>query len=177
MFLSKLSVKEKTGLLIGVIFLVVAFLDRLIISPINNRIQQINQEIKTAEKQLERDLRNLNQKEVITKEYQGWTGDLKKTGSDEEEIAKVLAEVEGFARKAGIYLVDMKPRLPADEDFYKEYSAEIELEGDMTGLVTFLYHLNNSTQILRAQKTRLALKLKDSNLLKVTIIVTKILIR
>ena len=67
-FLAKFSKKEKIGLSIAVAFIFLAFLDRVVIDPIKNKVQQVNREIEIAERELERDLRNLNQKEVITEE-------------------------------------------------------------------------------------------------------------
>ena len=173
-FLAKLSKKEKIGLFIGVGFISLALLDRVIIGPVNNKIQQINQEVKTNEKQLSRDLRNLNQEEVITKTYQKYVGYVKKVGSDEEEAAKILSEIEELAGKSAVYLADMKPRSPKQVNFYKEYSIEIEAEGEMVSLVNFLYQLNNSPLLLRAEKLRFSLKSKDSRIVKTSILITKV---
>lgn len=175
-FLTKLSKKERIGLFIAMGFASLALLDRLVVSPINNRIQQINREIKISEKQLGRDLRNLNRKGIITKEYQKYIQYIKKVGSDEEEVARILGEIEELARKSAVYLVDMKPQQPKKVDFYKEYTVEIEAEGDMESLVNFLHQLNNSSQLLRAEKLRLNLKEKGSSIIKASLLITKVLI-
>jgi len=176
MFLNNLSKKEKIGLSIAVAFVSLAFLDRLAISPIKNRIQQINREVKIAERELGRDLRNLNQKEVITEECRKIIEYVKKVGSDEEEVAKILGEIEGLARKSAICLVDMKPQSSKIIDFYKEYTVEIEAEGEMQSLINFLHQLNTSSQLLRAEKLRLNLKEKDSSIVKALMLVTKLAI-
>ena len=173
-FFASLSKKEKIGLSIAVVFVSLAFLDGLVISPIKNRIQQINREVKIAERELGRDLRNLNQKNVISGEYRKIIEYVKKVGSDEEEAAIILGEIEELARKSAINLVDMKPQVPKGIDFYKEYTVEIETEGGMESLMNFLCQLNNSTQLLRAEKLRISLKEKDSSVVKASVLITKL---
>lgn len=175
MFLDKLPKKEKFGLFIAVVFVSVAALDRLVVDPITTRVQWINHQIEIAEKELERNLRNINQKEVIAEKYQKYVKYVKKVGSDEEEVAKLLGEIEELARGSTVYLVDMKPRTSKEIDFYKEYTVEVEAEGNVRSVVRFLYQLNNSTQLLRTEKLRLTLKEKDSSVIKATILITKIL--
>jgi len=176
MFLNKLSKKERIGLFISIGFVSLALLDRLIISPINNKIQQINREIKISEKQLGCGLRNLNQKDIIAKEYQKYIQYVKTAASDEEETAKILGEIEELARRSAVYLVDIKPQLPQKIDFYKEYKVEVEAEAEMESMIKFLHRLNTSSQLLRAEKLRLSLKEKNSSIVKASILVTKILI-
>ena len=174
MFLAKLSQKEKTGLFISAILVSLVILDRLILTPINDRIRQINREIKIDEKQLAMGLRNLNQKEFVSSEYKKYALYLKNSGSDDEKTTAILSEVENLAHKSGVSLIDMKPQQPQNINFYKEYTIEVEAEGSMDALVRFLYELNTSSQLLRAEKLRLNLKDKDSSVVKATIQITKI---
>jgi len=176
MFLDKLSKREKIGVFLGVAFLLVVFLDNLVIKPVTARVKALNMEIKTSEAQLSRYLRNLNRKDWVLEKYQKYTKYVKKGGSDEEETAKILGEIETLARKSNLTLADMKPRMPRAIGFYKEYTVEIEVEGGMNSLASFLYQLNNSTQLLRAEKVRLYPKKKGSPVIKGSIVVTKILI-
>jgi len=174
MFLAKLSQKEKTGLFISMILVSLVILDRLILTPINDRIQQINREIKINEKQLAMGLRNLNQKELVSSEYNKYASYLKNSGSDEETTTAILSEIENLAQKSGVSLIAMKPQQAQNIDFHKEYTIEVEAEGSMDALVRFLYELNASPQLLRAEKLRLNLKDKDSSVVKATIQITKI---
>ena len=176
MFLDKLSKREKIGASLGAAFLLAVFLDNVVIKPVNVGIKVLNAEIKTGEARLSRYLRNLSCKDEVLKEYQKYAKYVKKGGSDEEETAKILGEIETLARKSNLTLADMKPRMPRAIGFYKEYTVEIEVEGGMKSLVSFLYQLNNSTQLLRAEKVHLYPKKKDSPVIKGLILVTKILI-
>jgi len=175
-FFAKLSRKEKIGMIIGVAFLSLAILDRLALSPISRRVQQINQDIKIKEKELSGDLRNIHQKEIIAGEYQQYLKYVRKGGSDEEEIARILAEIEELARSSNVYLVDIKPQGTHQIDYYKEYAVQLEAEGRMENLATFLYGINHSALLLRAEKISLSLKEKESSTVKGVVLVTKVLV-
>ena len=174
MFLSKLSQKEKIGLFASAILVSLVILDRLILTPINDRIQQINREIKIGEKQLVMGLRNLNQKEFVSSEYKKYESYLKNSGSDEEKTTAILSEIEILAKKSSVSLIDIKPQQNQNIDSYKEYAIEVETESSMDALLRFLHELNASSQLLRAEKIRLNLKDKDSSVVKSLIQITKI---
>ena len=176
MIWDKLSKKEKIVLSVAFAFLALAFLDRLLISPIRTKFNALNQQIRISEKQLGGDMRNINQKEFISEEYEQYLPYIRRSGSDEEEVAKILGEIEALARKSSVYLVDMKPRKPREVEFYKEYTVEIEAEGYMESLMSFIYQLNTSSQLLRVETLRLNLTKGDSNVLSASMLITKVLI-
>ena len=175
-FFDKLSKREKIAVYLGAVFLLAVFLDSLVINHVNTRIKTLNMEIKTSEAQLGRYLRNLSRRDGVLKKYQKYAKYVKKGGSDEEETAKILGEIETLARGSSLTLEDIKPRVPRAIGFYKEYTVEIEVEGDMNSLVSFLFQLNNSTQLLRVERMRLYPKKKGSPVIKSSMLVTKILI-
>jgi len=175
-FFSKLSSKERIGLFIAAAFLFLAFFDRLIISPISARIREIDKNISISEKQLQEYLRYLRQKGVVTEEYQKIEKYAKKVGSDEEEETKVLGEIEELARQCKISIINIKPQPPRQIGFYRKYVVDIESEAEMEPFTDFLYQLNNSSQLLRAEKVTFNLKDKDSLIVKGSISVTKVVI-
>lgn len=176
MIWDKLSKKEKIGLSVAFVFLALAFLDRLLISPVRTKFNALNLQIRISEKQLGGDMRNINQKKFIGEEYEQYLPYIRRSGSDEEEVAKILGEIEALARKSSVYLVDMKPRKPREVEFYKEYTVEIEAEGYMESLMSFIYQLNTSSQLLRVETLRLNLTKGDSNVLSASMLITKVLI-
>lgn len=159
----------------AVVVIALTLTDRLLISPISNKVRRLNQEIKFSEVKLSRDLRNINNKGTIESEYKKYKNYVRSTyASDEEDVAGILAEIEGLARSSSVSLVDIKPQSPKKSDFYKEYAVEVEVEGGMEQIVTFLHNLNSSTQLLRAVKLRIGLKDKESSVIKASLLVTKI---
>jgi len=175
-FWDKLSKKEKIGLSFALVFMLVAGLDRLIISPIRGRFARVDQSIKISEKQLGHDLRNVHLKDQIAEEFEKYVEYVERSGSDEEEVAKILGEIESLARQSKVYLVDVKPQSPKTIDFYKEFSVEIEAEGEIADLTTFLHHINMSAQLLRVEKLRLNAKESENKMLKSSMLITKVLV-
>ena len=173
-FLNKLSKKEKAGLLIAAAFVFFSILDRAVIAPINNSIREVSHKIEANEKRLKEQLRYLNQKDTISREYQGYASAVEKKLSEEEETAKILSEIEDLSKKSSVYLIDIKPRPSRQTDFYKEYMVEIEVESGMESLMNFLHQLNASPQLLRAERLRISLKEKDSSTVKASLLITKV---
>jgi len=173
-FLNKLSKKEKAGLFIAAAFVFFSILDRAVIAPINNGIKEVSHKIEANEKRLKEQLRYLNQKDAISREYQGYANAVEKKLSEEEETAKMLSEIEDLSKKSSVYLIDIKPRPSRQTDFYKEYMVEIEVESGMESLMNFLHQLNASPQLLRAEKLRISLKEKDSSAVKASLLITKV---
>jgi len=174
-FFSKLSKKERAGLIAACAIIMAVFLDRLVIRPVSAKLRRMDQEIALSEKKLSYDLRNINNKDFIESEYEKYKNFIKKSSaSDEENVSNMLAEIEGLARSAGVNLVDIKPQASKQADFYKEYAAEVTIEGQMEEIVTFLHKLNSSAQLLRAVRVRFGMKQKDSSLVKASMLVTNI---
>ena len=174
-FFSKLSKKEKAGLFVAGMIVMAVFIDRIVISPVGVKLKRMEQEISFSEKKLSHALRNINSKDFIAGEYEEYKKFVKKgAASDEENVSSMLVEIEGLARTAGVNLVDIKPQAPKTTDFYKEYSAEVTIQGQMEQVVTFLHKLNSSTQLLRAVKLRLGKKQKDLSSVNASVLVTNI---
>ncbi len=176
MNLPKLSAKEKIGLGLGIAISLIALLDRVVVGPLSATVRQLNQEILIAELDLCRDLRNLDEKEAITKEFQDYAKYVKQMGSDEEDMAMFLREIENLAHKSSINLLDVKPQMPQAKDLHKQFTVNAEAEGDMPALIMFLHQLNTSDCLLRSEKISLKLSQEENSLLRASILVTKIVI-
>jgi len=172
----KLSTKEKIGLGLGMAIALLALFDRVVIGPLIEKNHHLNQEIRLAELDLCRDLRSLDEKESITKEFQNYAKYVKQMGSDEEEMARFLREVENLANKASVTLLDVKPQMPQSKDLQKQFTVDVEAEGDMPAIIIFLHQLNTSDCLLRSEKITLKLIQKEKSLLRASILVTKIII-
>ena len=152
---SRLSKKESTLLYATAIIILFASLDRLVYQPIVNRLNELDQEILLQENQLRRNLRNVAARETILNAYSAYAAYALTAGSDEEEIAGLLNEIEGLARKSGLSLVNMKPKPATTTDFGKQYPVEVEVYTEMTELMTFIHGLHSSKYLLRVKKLRL----------------------
>lgn len=174
--LDKFSPKEKMGLIAALLFILAAFLDRAVISPIKSRVREIDKEISSSEKQLERYRLQISKKGALNEEYAKYKQKIKKAGTDEAETVRILEEIEAGASGLGVRLVNVKPQPARQIELGKEYLVEVEAEAEMGALAGFFYKINSSEQLLRIEKLRLTPKDRVSSVLKAAILITKITI-
>ena len=84
----KMTKKEKVIFYVAVIFVCLAFLDRLVSRPIRSKFTELKEKILIEEKKVGSNIRNLVQKEAILEEYKKFSGYITAIGTDEEEMAE-----------------------------------------------------------------------------------------
>ncbi len=176
-FFSKLSKRERMILYASVIIVVLGSMDRLVYQPIMNLFIEVDQEIISQENQLRKNMRFLAARETISNRYSAYAAYAVTTGSDEEEVAGLLNEVEGVARKSGLALLNMKPNPAFTTEFGKQYPVEVEVETQMKELIKFIHGLQSSKYILRVQKLRLVPKGKSKAEVKGYLLINRTVIR
>ena len=173
-FFAKMSPREKAGIAVAAIVVLVVFVDRFIVNPMAVRMHRLNTEIKAGENALRLDTGLAGQKGAVSAEYGKYSAYVRKSGSDEEEQTKMFSEIEELERKSGVSPLNMKAIAPRAVDFYRKYEVELEVEGEMEQIVNFLYLLNNSPQLLRAEKVTLNPRDRDSAAVRAKMNVTKV---
>ncbi len=176
MSLTKLSKRERYILYITLVVVISVLFDKVVLSPIMERLNKLNREIFIQEKKLEKSIRILTQEELITSEYKKYTQFLRQSHSDEEEIAQLLSEIEKLAGKTSIFLADIKPGKVEKVGRYKKYTVKIEIESEIGHLANFIYQLEESPRLLRVRDFYLTPKKKESPILKARMTITEILI-
>lgn len=172
----KLSKKERLGAYLAFLFLIFAFLDRVVISPISFKLNSINSEIKILEKAIRVNLEILAEKDQIQNQLQKYLTFTEKRHSDEEEMAFMLSEVEFSAGRANITLTNVKPQPPIQIAFYRKYQADIEAIGPTHNLLDFLYRLRSSKQLLKMERLKLIPVKKKKGVIKAQVLISRVLI-
>lgn len=176
LFLSRLSKRERYIVYISVAILACVFLDKVVFRPVLRKLEDLNRQILIQGKKLEKSMHILLQENSITGEYEKYAQHINQERSDEEEIGVLLSSIEKMAKKASVFLVDMKPSPVESWEFYKKYTIKIEAEAKISYLADFIYQLGKSPQLLRVAELRLSPKKKESSVLKIYMTVTQILI-
>ncbi|UCB57597.1 MAG: type 4a pilus biogenesis protein PilO [Candidatus Omnitrophota bacterium] len=172
----KLSKRERLILYITAIGIIAVFFDKIVLRQVMSRLNSLNKEIFMQEKILERSLYISSQEEPIAEEYKKYAEDLKQAASDEEEKSKLLSEIGELARKASVFLADIKPAPVKKIGVYKQYTVEIEVESKISFLTDFIYQLEKSPRLLRVRDFRLTPKKKGSSTLMARMTITQVLI-
>ncbi|MFB3061617.1 MAG: type 4a pilus biogenesis protein PilO [Candidatus Binatia bacterium] len=176
-FFSKLSKRERLIFYGALLVVFIGALDRLFYRPMVNLFDELDQEIVLQENQLRKNMRYLAAREAIHSRYSAYAAYSVTHGADEEEVASLLNEVEGQARKAGLSLLNIKPKPATSTEFSKQYPVEVEVEAQMKELIKFIDGLQRSKYILRVQKLRLVPKGKSKAEVKGYLLINRTVIR
>lgn len=145
-----------------------------VIEPLYKQYVVLNQEIRSKQARLAKNLRLLQEKDIIRQEFKNYSHRFKPQGSEEEEMASVLTEIEKIGKVTGIYLSDVKPQKIKGQDFYKIIIVEIRFQGTMQTLANFIYRLQNSALLLKPNQLQIDSKGPGQQLLEGTIQITRI---
>ena len=173
---SRFSSREKVVFYGAALFISLALLDRVIINPIFSKIDQLNEEIRTTERSIKRNLRILSYKNRINSEYAKYTSFIEKFESEEEEITSFLKEVETLANESLIYLIDMKPRGLQSTESSKQYLISLTGEAEMESVIEFMYKIENSKKLLTIEKYDISPKAKGSSVARCSMTISKLVV-
>ncbi|MDP2942427.1 MAG: type 4a pilus biogenesis protein PilO [Candidatus Omnitrophota bacterium] len=173
---SNLKKRERNLFCITAVLIIFWIVQGFVVKPIFTKWKQLDEKISADALKLERNLEMIKRKDAIKSDYEKYASAVKMAGSEEEEMAKFLTEIEALATSSSIRVIDIKPRPARKIRFYKNYLVELEAEGDINQVSKFIYDIQNSPQMLRVDKLSLGIKGAGTNLLKCRILVSKILI-
>ncbi len=175
--ITKLSKREKTVLTISIIFVLLALMDRAILHPIIDKMKSFEQEIKTTEFEMTKNVKILNLSKRIEKEEKRYASYIKEAGSEEEETAGLLRIVENLASKTNVYLVNLKPGGVEKSGNVKKFVINVSCEGQMEKILSFMYEIESSEILMNIAAFTLNPKSKDSDINRCELLLNKIVIQ
>lgn len=170
---NRLSSRERLILPLAAGCVLILLVDHAVFTPVWDMYISMEDRITEAEGTYVRNLVNFKRKEIVESDYEKYRSFIRPAGSDEEENASLLSEVEQLARSNQVVLVDMKPREVKSRQFHKEYAAELDAETEMEGLINFIYQMEQSPQIMKVSSAKLSAREALSNLVRARMTVTK----
>ena len=176
-FIAGLSDLGKKLLIGASILIIIALFDRLLIGPTMSRLSAIDDEIASEEDAIKGDIRFLAHENKILKESKEVDPYLVRTFPPEREIGDaLLKKIEMLAGKANVILAKEAPPTGQQEKDYLKYSTDFECSGKLTDVVTFMHLINSSNELMKVVKFNLSSKKSDSDEIKATITVSKIIV-
>ena len=152
--LSQMSKRERTWIIIALVIVLAAAVDRLAIKPLRDTIADLDQEIATKTKTLMGYRRSIAREEAVSQEYREYAEYLKRSGSNEQETSRILQTLDRLARRTGVNLNQSTPRGAEELEWVTKLNVEIEAEARPERLVRFLYELNTVADILRSDRVQ-----------------------
>ena len=175
-FIANMSKREKKILMYSVIFMLIAFLDRGVISPVSEAMNFVEKEISTTTYEIEKNLRIVSQRERLEKEEKRYSSFSAEAGSEEEETAALLKEIETLASLYSVYVNDMKPLNRLTGGGVKKFVVSVSCEADMEPLITFMYAIENADQLLQISAFSIVPKSQQSSVAQCELLIHKIVI-
>ena len=171
-----MSQREKVVINLTLLVIILSLLYSFVLRPLYSKYEDLNQQIDIKRSQLERDLQLLKERNSLKQEFAKYGKILKAKGTEEEEMASVLAEIEKIGKSTAIYLSDVKPQKVKDMGFCRIMLVEIKFQSSMQTLTKFIYELQNSPFLLKASRLQVSSQKAGSDLLEGDIQISKVTI-
>ncbi len=163
------SKREKYIFTAAVIFISMALLYNFIVEPGIKRWKILNSEIAAKKAVMDNGIRLIERREGILREYDQYAKFTK-------NISKVLSDVENKADSLNVKTSNIKPGMEIDKGLYKEYSMELQIEGEMQDIIKFLSELAKLPTFVISKKFDFRLIEQNPPIFKGTVILSKIII-
>jgi Tfp pilus assembly protein PilO len=176
-FIAGLNENQKKLLVIAMVIVVAALLDRLFIAPTMSRLSSIEDDITKEEATIKQDIRFLGYKDKILKESDEIDPYLTKNMStDEEMVAAFLRKIESLAAETKVTLIKVNPS-PGEQDAqYWKYQADLECSGNLADVISFMHAINSDMDLMKVDKYNFSGKKSDTDEIKATMTIEKIVV-
>ena len=155
--LDKLGARERVGLGLALVCMLVLLVDRLVVGMVAGRIQAVAAQAAAESKELDYNRGVLKTQGPIAAEYARIEALLANELSDAEAIDKIKGQVDDLARASGVELISMEHRAPLPAEGYTEYVIEIrKFEAPMDHLLDFLHDVWQTPDMMRLRKLTIA---------------------
>lgn len=164
----KIKKKEKIILFVAFGIICIFLLEKTVFSGFRKKMKELSEQIVIQESAVKKGLNIQKSKDVIAREYQEYSKFLIKDLNDRDITAEFLKEIEKITRDSGLSVVDMAPEEKfAQAKEYKEYKANLRLEGGMEKLLFFLNKVQNSNLLIKLSKLSFISKDERSGILRI----------
>jgi hypothetical protein len=173
-FISNLSKRERIVLYTTIIFVSLALLDRLVVSPAFTKMAMLNDEVEEQKLIIKKSLHFLSLKDIIDVEAKKYSVYFSEEGSPDEEMNSLLKLIEDFARQTNVDLLYIKPAGFKSEEGHRKYYIDLNCQGGMPEVINFLYLIENSKKLLSVEKMNIAPESEGSSVAQCRMTLSKI---
>jgi len=173
-FFSKFSKKQQTIIILVVL---AASVDALFIRPSWDRLSSVDREIESQENTAVRDLRLLSYKDRILSESNIYDNYFTAEVPEEDVInTQFFTLIESMANKANINLVKSNPADVKKDKNTLRYFANLDCNGSLNDIVSFMYDINSNKELLMITKFDLSPRRDDPERANATMTVVKLIV-
>ena len=155
--IEKLSSREKALLVAGVCVVLILFCEKLVVTRVRIRLQDMGRQIKTAESEIRGNDRILQMRDEVDADYAKFSAYVMEVPEGRNPVDEMFTRIDEIASFSNIRVVgEMKEMAKESGDFFAEYSVKIDVVGTMADMIRFLHRLEISPELLRVKKLDLA---------------------
>jgi len=169
----KIKKREKIIFFVVLGIIVIFILEKVVFSNFRKKARDLNKKIKLQETAIRKGLSIKKSKDKIIQEYKDYAKFLITDAQDRDIIARFLKEMEKITQDSGLSVVNLAPEdKVAETPEYKEYKANLRLEGNMEQLLQFLNKVQTSNLLIKMVKLNLASKDEQASALRIDVTVS-----
>jgi len=166
-FLARLNKRERLVFGAAAVAVGLAFVDRLLIAPVADRLRRLDERIAAQTDLIRKNVRIVAEKDRVkaaADAFQVYYA--KQGGTQEEQTALLLGEVEEMARAASLYIVDMKPLTAEEGAVSRKVAVDLNCEAQMEQVFSFMHAVATAPRLLFVESVTITPKAKDSTIAK-----------
>lgn len=164
-----LSKREKHILALTIVIISSILLYNFIFEPALKKWQAVNMDIAMKKAKFYKGLRLLEKRNAIISEYNQYAASSK-------NISQILNYIENLADKSEVRTSNIKPSPARQDELYKEYTIEVQVEGQFPDIIRFLSELIKQPTFVTVRKIDFRTLQENPNLFKSRVILSKITI-
>lgn len=170
-----LKIKKREKIIFSVVLGIIAIflMEKIVFSNFRKKMRELNKKIKVQETAIRKGLSINKSRDRIIQEYKDYAKFLITDAQDQDIVARFLKEMEKITQDSGLSVVNLAPEEKLIETpEYKEYRANLRLEGNMEQLLNFLKKVQDSTLLIKLVKLNLISKDEQASLLRIDVTVS-----
>ncbi|MFH1220220.1 MAG: hypothetical protein V1694_07175 [Candidatus Eisenbacteria bacterium] len=171
--LNRLSNKERLLLGLTMALVGLALWCSYLLAPMIKEWKRVSNEVSLKELAYRKYALVASRQAAVQQRYRQAVTQLKARGSDQEQMALFLKEIEALARDK-VNITNIRPRSVTDLRTHKRFNVEIDCESTMEPLVRFIYEAERSRSMLRIERLRIQTKSGETGLLEVSMLLSRI---
>lgn len=134
-----LTRREKIIALVASGVVIIYLATGIVYKPLLREAAKREQDIRAQLKILKKNSRILEQAKRVHQKDQAFLSPFLQHNSDEEELSRLLSQLETLANKTQLRIAEMKPQKVRDKDSCKIFSVTLSLEGATLNIIRFLH--------------------------------------
>ena len=165
---ANLNKREKITFLLTIAVIAFSLVYNLVLMPYSRKVAILDRDIAQLQNKLAKAKRLIPKKTRIENDYEAMAVNFKSEEglSQEQQIARILVEIEKLGNVSGARIVDVKPRPVKKFEYYSEFIIEMRFEGSIKDIARFIYDIQQSKELLRIEKLAVNIKSSEATVLE-----------